>query len=130
MITVWRNNFFVAILLSLNFFVTAQDKTAQFPGALKKAYASFQMGYINTPFSNEHLEAGFQSEKIKIPHLGVRIVAGYRINDHLSAQMSFMRPGPWIDYININGGNKRYGVWMTIGGLTIKPQLRLHKSFS
>ena len=130
MMTVLRNNSLVAISLSLNFFVSAQDKTAQFPGALKKAYANFQMGYINTPFSNEQLEAGFQSEKIKIPHLGVRIIAGYRINDHVSAQMSFMRPGPWIDYIHINGDNKRYGVWMTIGGLTIKPQLRFNRSFS
>jgi opacity protein-like surface antigen len=130
MITVFRIKLFITGLLLSGICSSAQDKEAQYPGVLKKAYAGFQMGYINTPFSNNNLEPGFQAGKINIPHLGVRIIAGYRISDHLSAQMSFMRPGPWAVYENINGDNKRHGVWMTIGGLTLKPQFFLNRSFS
>ena len=130
MITAYRKKFYTVTLIFFTLSASAQDKQAQFPKLLQRAYVNFQMGYINTPFTNDQLQPGFRAERIKIPHLGVRIIAGYRFSDHLSTQISFMRPGPWVDYININGDNKRYGVWMTIGGITIKPRLPLNKKLA
>lgn len=129
MIRSTRNIGALIFFISIHIVTLAQDKEAQFPGLLQNAYAGFQMGYIHTAFTHEHLEPGFSAAGVKTPALGVRIVAGYRFSDHLSAQISFMRPGPWTEYININGDNKRYGVWMTIGGVTIKPSINVSKSF-
>ena len=83
---------------------SAQDKRAQYPSFLANSYFGVNIGYINYPFTNEHLEPGFEAESVKIPHVAVRInLLGYRINDYLSAEISYTRPVNWVEYHNING---------------------------
>lgn len=110
--------------------INAQDNRTQYPRLLSNAYFGLNVGYINYPFSNAHVEPGFQAEKIKIPHLAVRLMLlGYRINESLSAQITYMRPVNWVEYQGINGNNSSRSVYMNIAGLTLKSQLPITKKF-
>ena len=105
---------------------SAQDKRAQYPSFLANSYFGVNIGYINYPFTNEHLEPGFEAESVKIPHVAVRInLLGYRINDYLSAEISYTRPVNWVEYHNINGTTARKSIHMNIGGLTLRGRLPL-----
>ncbi len=126
------------ILLTASLFVLAlaalaqqEDIRAQYPGLLRKAYFGVNLGYINYPFGNKHLEPGFRSESVKVPHLALRItLLGYRFNENLSAQITYMRPFNWVQYKNINNDSSLHSVWMNVGGLTLKSKLPLGKKFS
>lgn len=121
-----------AFLLSfVAFTLSAQDNRTQYPKLLSNAYFSVNIGHINYPFSNEHIEPGYSAESVKIPHLAVRLLLfGYKINDRLSAQMSYMRPVNWVEYQNINGDKSSRSVYMNIAGLTLKSQLPVTKKLS
>jgi hypothetical protein len=109
----------------------AQDKRAQYPGLLRKAYFGIEAGSINYPFTNEHLPDGYTSSDIHIPHLALRLtLLGYRFNDVLSARITYMRPINWVEYNDINGDKSRHTIWMNIGGLTLKAQTSSTKKFS
>ncbi len=107
-----------------------QDR-AQYPSFLANSYFGVNIGYINYPFTNEHLEPGFEAESVKIPHVAVRInLLGYRFNDYLSAEISYTRPVSWVEYKNINGVQGRRSAHMNIGGLTVRGKLPLTKKFA
>lgn len=109
----------------------AQDKRVQYPGALSHAYFSVNIGYLNYPFSNLHLENGYAAEKIIIPHTGVRLTLyGYRFTKNLSAEITYMRPVLWVVYRNVNSELKDHSVWMNIAGLNLKSRLPLSKKLS
>jgi len=109
----------------------AQDNRTQYPKLLSNAYFSMNLGYIHYPFTNAHMEDGYTAEKIQVPHLAVRLILlGYRFNPYLSAQLSYMRPVKWVEYVNINGDGAARSVYMNVGGLTLKSQLPLGKKLS
>lgn len=88
------------LLLNI-FFVTAtaQNERAQLPRALSKAYFEFNIGSINYPFSQNHLEEGFIFHSVQIPHAAVRLVLfGYDFNKSLSGRITYMRPILWLKY--------------------------------
>lgn len=102
----------------------AQDKRVQYPGILSNAYFGLDIGYVNYPFSNEHLKPGYSAESVRIPQPIVRLTLfGYRFNDYLSARITYCRPTNWVEYNNVNGDKSKHTVWMNIGGLTMKGQL-------
>jgi hypothetical protein len=123
------------LLFGFIFFVNnailAQDKRAQYPKLLSKAYFGVNMGYINYPFTNAALEPGYSAQSVKVPHLAARILLfGYRFNKNISAQLSYMRPVNWVQYNNVNGDNRSHSVWMNVGGITVKGQVPLTDKFS
>ena len=117
--------------------VVAQDKRTQYPSFLANAYFGVNVGYIHYPFTNAHLEPGFAAESVKIPHVAVRMnLLGYRFNDYLSAEISYMRPVGWVEYNNINGvqgavyqmlahGISTGGLFLIVGMLSDRRHTRL-----
>lgn len=111
--------------------VQAQDTRTQYPKLLSNAYFGVNLGYINYPFTNANLAPGFQAQHVKVPHLAIRITLfGYRFNEHLSAQITYMRPFNWVEYENVNHDSALRSVWMNVGGLTLKGSLPLAKKLS
>ena len=131
-----RNMLSVCLVLVIYFMVGissghAQRNRAQYPRYLSQAYFSVNVGYINYPFSNDHLEPGFTAESITVPHTGVRLTLyGWQFNDYFSMKISYMRPVLWVVYEGINGEQSRNTVWMNVAGLTAVPQLPLGERFS
>jgi len=108
-----------------------QRSRAQYPVYLSRACFSVNVGFINYPFTNEHMEPGFVAESITIPHTAVRLsLYGWQFSDYLSMHISYMRPILWVNYHDINGERNRKSVWMNIAGLTAVPQLPLSDRFS
>ena len=111
--------------------VKSQHIRSQYPLMLRNAYFEINIGYINYPFTNEHLLEGYEAESIRIPHTAVRIIPfGYHINKYFSAQISYMRPVLWVQYSNVNGDGSNRSVFMNIAGATLKGQLPLGEKFS
>jgi hypothetical protein len=112
-------------LLIGNVYDSQAQKRLQYPAYLSDAFFSVNVGYINYPFSNTHLDLGFQAQSIVVPHEGVRLMLyGRDINKYLGVQVTYMRPVLWVLYKDING-ERRKSVWMNIAGLSLKPQLPL-----
>lgn len=123
----------IIILSILNYEAKSQDTRNQYPSFLSKTYFEVNIGYINYPFSNSSMEAGYTVHKITVPHTAVRLtLLGYRFNKYLSAQITYMRPVDWVIFRNVTGDseNIKHSVWMNVGGLTIKSQLPITKKFS
>ncbi|PKP34089.1 MAG: hypothetical protein CVU00_08380 [Bacteroidetes bacterium HGW-Bacteroidetes-17] len=128
--------YFILLLVSFSLNVMAQDNRAQLPSTMRNMYFEVNIGSINYPFSETHLEPGYTFESIHIPHTAVRLVLfGYDFNDALSARITYMRPVSWIRYnYTINGveeplsGSKT--VWMNYGGLTLKYKYRFNEHFN
>ncbi|MBE0663542.1 MAG: acyloxyacyl hydrolase [Bacteroidales bacterium] len=118
-----------SFLFLINLTGFSQRNPAQYPPFLADSYFSINIGRINYPFSNQHLEPGFQAESVSVPHTGVRLMLyGRHFNDYLAMQISYMRPVLWVVYRNVNGAQTRHSVWMNVAGLTLKPQLPINKS--
>lgn len=131
MSTFFRTALVILIITIINVSAPAQDTKAQYPNFLSKSYIGLHMGYIQYPFSRRQLEPGFQAESIRIPHLAVQVLLlGHHFNKYFSAQVSYMRPVNWVEYINVNGDQKIHYVWMNIAGLTVKSRLPVTKRFS
>lgn len=124
--------FYVLILASLFSFSKSfgQEKRTQYPSFLTKSYFEINIGSINYPFSAKELEPGFTVEDVTVPHWAVRIIPiGYKFNDFLSLQVSYMRPVLWIRYKNINGDGHNHPVYMNVGGFTLKGQAPITSKF-
>ncbi|MCX6230127.1 MAG: acyloxyacyl hydrolase [Bacteroidetes bacterium] len=122
---------FLIIILQTN--LKSQDNRNQLPSLLSNAYFDVNIGYIDYPFTNSHLESGFTAKTIKVPHPAVRLTLfGYRFNKYLSAQISYMRPVNWIEFNNITGDtiSINHSTAMNVGGLTLKVQYPLSTKFS
>jgi hypothetical protein len=114
---------------SLN--LSAQTNRAQYPPFLSDSYFGVNIGAINYPFTNLHLESGFQAESVTVPHTAVRLVLyGRQFNDYISMQINYMRPVLWVVYRNVNGAQTRNSVWMNVAGLTVKPQFPVNHKLS
>src|SRR5205814_8188109 len=107
------------------------DDRAQPPPLLAKAFFEFSLAYIDYPFTMRQLEPGFQAESIRVPHLAARLgLFGYRFNEHLAAQLSYMRPVEWVGYDGVNGIRGRHTVWMNVVGLSVHATTPIAGRFS
>lgn len=126
-----RVSLLAALLLSLYTSSYGQRNRAQYPAYLSQAYFSVNVGYINYPFSNLHLEPGFTARSVTVPHTAVRLVLyGWQFSEHFSMNISYMRPVLWVVYEGINGEESRNTVWMNVAGLTAVPQVPLGSKLS
>ena len=124
---------FVLILFFSSQYILAQDTRVQYPTFLSKAYFGVNVGYINYPFSNAHLETGYSAQEVTIPHIAARItLLGYRFNKYLSAQITYMRPVEWVTYKNVSGdpNENKHSVFMNVGGLTFTSSVPISKKVS
>jgi Lipid A 3-O-deacylase (PagL) len=104
----------------------AEDERTQYPQFLARSYFEVAIGYIDYPFTARQLEPGFQAESIRVPHAAARLgLLGYRFNEHLAAQLDYMRPVEWVAYSNINGVPAKRTVWMNLAGVTLRATLPL-----
>lgn len=137
--SIFRNIvFFVSIIFSIAC-LHAQDDRSQIPPLLQKSYFEVNIGAINHPFGQQHLESGYRLlDAVTVPPTAVRLVLfGYEFNKYLSAQITYMRPVIWVKYGQVGyesnpnvlvPGSK--SVRMNVGGLTLKPTLPLGNNFS
>lgn len=138
MTTVFRSIFIVFVIL-LSATLVAQDNRSQIPSLMQKTYFEVNIGAINHPFGQQHMEPGYTLESaVVVPQTAVRLILlGYEFNKYLSAQITYMRPVIWVKYgeVGQNGsiiatspGSR--SVRMNVGGLTLKPTLPIGKNFS
>jgi hypothetical protein len=108
----------------------AQDDRRDYPALLSRGYVDLNIGHIGYPFSQSQLEPGHQAESIDVPNLAVRLTLGYRFNDYVSTQLSYLRPVHWVEYRNIDGDNASHSVWMNVTGLTVKSRWPVNEQLS
>jgi len=111
------------------------DIRYQVPNFLQKSYFEITTGYISYPFSERQLESGYSLHSLSVKHAAVRLVLfGYKFNDYLSAQITYMRPVLWVNYKYYKQPdyNKTFSktVWANVGGLTIKPTIPVGKNIN
>lgn len=97
----------------------AQTDPREYPSLLSHGYVELTVGLINYPFSRSELEPGHVVESIDVPNLAVRLSLGYRLNDWVSTQLTYLRPARWVQYRNIDGDQAGHSVWMNVTGLTL-----------
>jgi hypothetical protein len=104
----------------------AADERTKVPTFLSNAYFGAHLAYINYHFSQEQLEPGFKSGYLAVPHLAAKVdLFGYRFNPNVSIQTSYMRPGDWVKYEDVNGDKQVHQVWMNFGAVTVQAQAPL-----
>jgi hypothetical protein len=75
-------------------------------------------------FSSSQLASGFSVGSVRTPHPAARIgLFGHEFNRFLSAQASYMRPGSFVSYQDVNGDQTVHHVWMALGAVTLKGRL-------
>ncbi|MFN0179470.1 MAG: acyloxyacyl hydrolase [Gemmatimonadales bacterium] len=93
----------------------------QLPGWLAKSYLGVGAGYLNQPFSNQHLAPGFRATSIEAPNLGLRVVVGHRLTERLALQASLTRPSRPVRYRDLDADRADHSVWLEgLTGLTAK----------
>ena len=97
----------------------SDDTRTQYPTFMRDSYFTIRGGSIGYLFSPIQLEPGFQAESIEKPRPAVRIdFFGHYFMKHLAAQLTYMRPGQFVEYNNINGPNGSHPVSNAYAGLT------------
>jgi len=110
----------VLLILARPLVAGAQDDRRDYPSILSRAFAELGVGHISYPFSQIHMEPGHRADSVETPHLAARLTFGYRFDDTLSGQISYLRPVRWVEYRNIDGTTASGTVWMNVAGLTVK----------
>lgn len=113
--------------------IRAQSEHSQLPKFLQNSFFEVNIGVINYPFSQAHLEEGFTFHSVQIPPIAVRLVLfGYQINKNLSYQISYMRPVVWMKY-KYTVDELQFDhlldlrVWMNYASLSMKYKHSLNK---
>lgn len=127
--------FLICVFIISSNLILAQDERAQLPILLRNAYFGVSIGSINYDFGANEFQAhvGYILKNVVVSHPAVRLVLfGYKFNNYLSAQLTYMRPVNWVFYFYDRGYGHpvRSSVWMNVGGLTLKPELPINKRFS
>ena len=103
-----------------------EDTRAQFPSFLVDSYISVNLGYIGYHFSQRQLGPGFNAGSITIPHVAARVTLfGHQFNEHLSAQLVYMRPVDYVAYRDVNGDRGAHRVAMHFGGVSVTARVPL-----
>ncbi len=126
----------IILIISIASIAKAQNERSQLPTFLQKSYFEVNVGIINYPFNQAHLENGFTFHSLQVPPIAVRLVLfGYQFNKSFSARISYMRPVAWLKYhytvdeltfdhlLNLQ-------VWMNYASLNLKYEHALNKKFS
>lgn len=133
----WRQPAIIAILCLLPTSALAQDQSqaappakpdtrTQLPELLQDSYLGLNIGYLSNPFSARQLQPGFTVGSVSVPHAAYGIgLFGYRLNRHLAAQITYVRPVNYVRYRDINGAATSNSVWMAYGAFTLKTQVPL-----
>ena len=87
MSTVLRSLIVLTVLVSAAT-LFAQDNRSQIPPLMQKTYFEVNIGAINHPFGQAHMESGYKLESaVVVPQTAVRLILlGYEFNKYLSAQ--------------------------------------------
>ena len=97
-----------------------EDTRTQFPAFMRDSYISLRGGWIGYLFTARQLEPGFEAESIEKPRPAVRLdFFGHHFTKNLGAQVTYMRPGQFVEYNNINGKNGNHPVSNAYAGLTL-----------
>jgi hypothetical protein len=91
----------------------------ELPRLLQSGLVEITIGHLGVPFSQAQLEPGYEAGAVDTPGLGVRLSAGRRLGDRLSAQLVYLRPTHWARYRNLNGGPEEHSVWTNALGATV-----------
>ena len=104
------------------------DARAQYPSFLANSYFTFNVGRIGYLFTDSQLEPGFSVESVDVPPIAARVdFFGHRFTKHLNAQVTYMRPGKFVAYHNINGNGQTSQVSMAYAGLTFAWEVPLNE---
>jgi hypothetical protein len=107
------------------------DTRTQYPTFMRDSYFTIRGGWIGYLFSSTQLEPGFQAEFIQKPRPAVRIdFFGHNFTKHLAAQLTYMRPGQFVEYHNINGPNGSHPVSNAYAGPTLVGNMSLGRKVS
>lgn len=118
-------------LFLLSTTASGQQYRGQYPPYLANSFFGVNAGYINYRFNQAQLEPGFAAESVHIPHAAIRVILfGHQFNDHLAAQISYMRPVGWVEYRNVNGSNAAHEVGINMAGLTLTSSLPIAKRWT
>ena len=102
----------------------AQDSRTQYPAFLANSFFSVGVGGMDYEFSSRQLAPGFSAATVRTPHPAARIgLFGHEFNKYISAQASYMRPGSFVAYQDVNGDKTVHHVWMAVGAVTMKARL-------
>lgn len=126
------------LLLALVFFCSRpsdagddEKKRTQYPTWMQDSFYEFSIGYIDYPFTTDHLIPGNSAGSIHIPHASARVTfMGHRFNRYLSGQLSVLRPAWWVRYRNVNGTDDSPTTWTSIGSITARGTLPLTERIS
>jgi hypothetical protein len=95
------------------------DARAQYPAFMKDSYFDFNVGSIGYLFNGSELQPGFVAESIDRPRIAVRVdFFGHHFTKHFAAQVTYMRPGAFVAYHNINGNQTTSQTSLAYAGLT------------
>lgn len=100
------------------------DMRTQYPALLANSFFSVGVGGMDYEFSSAQLTPGFRVATVQTPHAAARIgLFGHEFNRYVSVQASYMRPGSFVAYQNVNGDETAHHVWMALGAVTMKTRL-------
>lgn len=126
-----------ALMVTLTLPAQKKKETyGQLPKVLTKAYFEVNVGSINYPFSQDHIEPGYTYLSTEVPHAAVRLILlGYDFSETLSARVSYMRPVLWVKYSYALDGDitmapRTKTIWMNEAGLFLKRQFFFNKQWS
>jgi opacity protein-like surface antigen len=107
------------------------DERTQYPAFLANSYFTIGVGYIGYDFSAEQLQPGFHAASITVPHVAANVALfGHQFSEHVSAQVTYMRPVHYVVYRDVNGDGDAHHMWMHFGGATLKATAPLGRRLS
>jgi opacity protein-like surface antigen len=111
---------------------TSEDTRTQYPAFLTNSYFAVNVGRMGNLFSGDQLQPGFQAGSVDIPRLAVRVdLFGHHFAEHVSAQITYMRPARFVTYHDLNGdAASSYQVSTAFAGLTLVGDVPLNARVS
>jgi hypothetical protein len=98
-----------------------QDTRTQYPAFLVDSYVGLTIGFLDDPFSQAQLEAGFHAGSVASPHLAARVaVFGHEFGRHVAVQGTYMRSVRFVTYKDVNADAGAHHVWTGFAGATLK----------
>ena len=109
----------------------SDDTRTQYPAFMRDSYFTLRGGAIGYLFSATQLEPGFVAESIEKPRPAIRVdFFGHHFTKNFAAQVTYMRPGQFVEYNNINGKNGNHPVSNAYAGLTLVGNVALSPKVS
>lgn len=125
-------SFFISIvLIDGHLYAQNTDSRAQFPKLLANSYFNACPGYMQYPYTNDHVQPGHSIDEIKIHHGAARVIIGHEFSKYFSAQLSVMRPVKWVEFKGWDGtGEGRATAWINSWTISGKPEYPISDKLS